>query len=136
VGDAAGLVQQTSGEGIYWAMKSGEMAARAIAKHLDAPTAANLRRDYDAPWWRAYRSTYLFLQFLQRISYNSDLQREIFAAMCDDPDVQRLTFDSYLNKRIVPVPWLVQLGITKHWLETALREWQQLRRKQVVHSPA
>jgi geranylgeranyl reductase len=56
--------------------------------------------------------------------------------MCDDPDVQRLTFDSYLNKRIVPVPWLVQLGITKHWLETALREWQQLRRKQVVHSPA
>jgi geranylgeranyl reductase len=136
VGDAAGLVQQTSGEGIYWAMKSGEMAARAIAKHLDAPTAANLRRDYDAPWWRAYRSTYLFLQFLQRISYNSDLQREIFAAMCDDPDVQRLTFDSYLNKQIVPVPWLVQLRITKHWLETALRGWQQLRREQVVHSPA
>jgi geranylgeranyl reductase len=136
VGDAAGLVQQTSGEGIYWAMKSGEMAARAIAKHLDAPTAANLRRDYDAPWWRAYRSTYLFLQFLQRISYNSDLQREIFAAMCDDPDVQRLTFDSYLNKRIVPVPWLVQLRITKHWLETALRGWQQLRREGVAYKAA
>jgi geranylgeranyl reductase len=136
VGDAAGLVQQTSGEGIYWAMKSGEMAARAIAKHLDAPTAANLRRDYDAPWWRAYRSTYLFLQFLQRISYNSDLQREIFAAMCDDPDVQRLTFDSYLNKQIVPVPWLVQLRITKHWLETALREWQQLRREGVAYKAA
>jgi geranylgeranyl reductase len=136
VGDAAGLVQQTSGEGIYWAMKSGEMAARAIAKHLDAPTAANLRRDYDAPWWRAYRSTYLFLRFLQRISYNSDLQREIFAAMCDDPDVQRLTFDSYLNKQIVPVPWLVQLRITKHWLETALREWQQLRREGVAYKAA
>jgi geranylgeranyl reductase len=136
VGDAAGLVQQTSGEGIYWAMKSGEMAARAIAKHLDAPTAANLRQDYDAPWWRAYRSTYLFLRFLQRISYNSDLQREIFAAMCDDPDVQRLTFDSYLNKQIVPVPWLVQLRITKHWLETALREWRQLRGERVAYTTA
>jgi len=135
VGDAAGLVQQTSGEGIYWAMKSGEMAARAVAKHLGAPTAANLRRDYDAPWWRAYRPTYLFLHFLQRISYNSDLQREIFAAMCDDPDVQRLTFDSYLNKRIVPVPWPVQLRMTKHWLETALREWQQLRRERTAYAP-
>jgi geranylgeranyl reductase len=136
VGDAAGLVQQTSGEGIYWAMKSGEMAARAIAKNLDAPTAANLRRDYDAPWWRAYRPTYLFLQFLQRISYNSDLQREIFAAMCNDPDVQRLTFDSYLSKRIVPVPWLVQLRITKHWLETALREWRALRRERIAYATA
>jgi len=47
-----------------------------------------------------------------------------------------LTFDSYLNKQIVPVPWLVQLRITKHWLETALREWQQLRREGVAYKAA
>lgn len=135
VGDAAGLVQQTSGEGIYWAMRSGEMAARAIAKNLDAPTAARLRRDYDRPWWRAYRPTYLFLAFLQRISYNSDLQREIFAHMCDDHDVQRLTFDSYFSKQIVPAPWHVQLRITAHWLTTALREWWRLRQYKPVSKP-
>jgi geranylgeranyl reductase len=128
VGDAAGLVQQTSGEGIYWAMKSGEMAAQAITKHLDAPTAANLRRDYDKPWWKAYRTTYFFLEFLQRISYNSDLQREIFAKMCDDPDVQRLTFDSYLAKHIEPAPWTVQMRMTKNWISTAAREWRQSRK--------
>ncbi len=127
IGDAAGLVQQTSGEGIYWAMKSGDMAARAIAKHLDAPTAVHLRQAYDRPWWRAYRPTYWFLALLQRISYNNDWQREVFAEMCDDRDVQRLTFDSYLNKRIEPAPWTVQMKIAGHWLSTAVRKWFELR---------
>ncbi len=122
VGDAAGLVQATSGEGIYWAMKSGEMAARAIAANIAHPSADHLRRDYDAEWWKRYRATYSFLQILQRISYNGDIQREIFAAMCQDPDVQRLTFDSYLAKHIEPAPWSVQMKITGHWLATAVRE--------------
>jgi len=122
IGDAAGLVQQTSGEGIFWAMKSADMAARAIAQNLGRLSAASLRRDYDKPWWKEYRTTYSFLAFLQRISYNSDLQREIFARMCDHPDVQRLTFDSYLTKRIVPAPWSVQMRMTGSWLATAARE--------------
>ncbi|MCS7059710.1 MAG: geranylgeranyl diphosphate reductase [Anaerolineae bacterium] len=122
IGDAAGLVQATSGEGIYWAMKSGEMAARAIAANLDTPSAAHLRREYDAAWWKRYRPTYTFLQILQRISYNGDIQREIFAAMCQDRDVQRLTFDSYLAKHIEPAPWSIQMKITVHWLATAARE--------------
>lgn len=122
VGDAAGLVQATSGEGIYWAMKSAQLAARAIARNIDRPNAEALRRDYERPWWKAYRTTYTFLQFLQRISYNGDRQREIFARMCDDPDVQRLTFDSYLAKNIQPVPWLVQLRMTGNWLAAAARE--------------
>lgn len=122
IGDAAGLVQQTSGEGIYWAMKSGDMAARAIAKHIAQPTSAALRADYDKPYWKAYRITYSFLAFLQRISYNNDVQREIFARMCDDPDVQRLTFDGYLTKHIEPAPWNVQMRMTKNWIATAARE--------------
>ena len=105
------------------------MAARAIAKHIDAPTAANLRADYDRPWWKAYKVTYTFLGFLQRISYNTDLQREIFAKMCDDPDVQRLTFDGYLTKHIEPAPWPVQLRMTKHWISTAAKEWMSQRRQ-------
>jgi geranylgeranyl diphosphate/geranylgeranyl-bacteriochlorophyllide a reductase len=128
IGDAAGLVQQTSGEGIYWAMKSGDMAARAMAKHIANPSAARLRADYDKPYWRSYRITYSFLQFLQRISYNSDLQREIFAAMCNDADVQRLTFDGYLTKHIEPAPWNVQLRMTKNWVATAARELIAARR--------
>lgn len=133
IGDAAGLVQATSGEGIYWAMKSAEMAARAIAKHIAAPTAQHLRESYDQEWWKRYKMTYSFLQFLQRISYNGDIQREIFAQMCTDADVQRLTFDSYLSKQIVPAPWIVQMRMTGHWLSVAaqtlwrskLGDWRQ-----------
>jgi geranylgeranyl diphosphate/geranylgeranyl-bacteriochlorophyllide a reductase len=127
VGDAAGLVQQTSGEGIYWAMKSADMAARALVKHIEAPTAQALRASYDKPYWKSYRITYSFLSFLQRISYNTDLQREIFAKMCDDPDVQRLTFDGYLTKRIEPAPWAVQMRMTGNWVKTAVREWRAHR---------
>lgn len=62
VGDAAGLVVHTSGEGIYWAMKSGEMAAQALAQHLDVPSAENLRT-YEKQWWKHYGSMYTFLRF-------------------------------------------------------------------------
>jgi geranylgeranyl reductase family protein len=39
-GDAAGLVEPFFGEGIYYAMRSGELAARAVLAHADAPPAA------------------------------------------------------------------------------------------------
>jgi geranylgeranyl reductase family protein len=37
VGDAAGLVEAFTGEGIYWAIRSGQIAARAILKGDDIP---------------------------------------------------------------------------------------------------
>ncbi|HUN92881.1 MAG TPA: geranylgeranyl reductase family protein [Burkholderiaceae bacterium] len=42
VGDAAGLVEAFTGEGIYWALRSGKLAARSIAEAL-APGAPSLR---------------------------------------------------------------------------------------------
>jgi geranylgeranyl reductase len=51
--------------------------------------------------------------------------------MCDDPDVQRLTFDGYLTKRIEPAPWNVQMRMTKNWIGTAAREWMLDRRQRM-----
>lgn len=65
----------------------------------------------------------------QRIGYNGDRQRESFAEMCDDPDVQRLTFDGYPTKHIEPTPWPVQMRIIKHRLSMALRGWAQQRKE-------
>lgn len=46
------------------------------------------------------------LDLLQTIFYRNDAAREAFVEMCDDRDVQRLTFDSYLYKRVVAMnPW-------------------------------
>ncbi|MFV9503770.1 MAG: geranylgeranyl diphosphate reductase [Oscillochloridaceae bacterium umkhey_bin13] len=133
IGDAAGLVVHTSGEGIYWAMKSGQLAAQTLARHLDAPTAANLRQ-YEKIWWQEYGTMYTFLRWLQRWGYGNERQMEVFTEMCRNPDVQRLTFDSYMHKQMAPAPWLTQMRMTGDilvsqarnylWRRTPLREQQ------------
>lgn len=122
IGDAAGLVVHTSGEGIYWAMKSGEMAAQTLAEHLDVPGAENLRA-YEKRWWKNYGTMYAFLRWLQWWGYGNERQKEVFAEMCRNKDVQRLTFDSYMHKRMAPAPWLVQLKMTGDILVSQVRNY-------------
>ncbi len=126
IGDAAGLVAHTSGEGIYWAMKSGQLAAEELARHLDAPSAANLRA-YERRWWQQYGTMYTFLRWLQRWGYGNERQMEVFTEMCRNPDVQRLTFDSYIHKTMVPAPWGAQLRMTWDILSAQVRNY--LRRR-------
>ena len=99
VGDAAGMVVHTSGEGIYWAMKSGKIAAHTLTKFIDAPTAANLE-EYQRLWKKQYGTMYQFLTRLEKIYFGTDKRFEVFTQMCRDDAVQRLTFDSYLHKQM------------------------------------
>ena len=41
------------------------------------------------------------LNIMQRFWYSSDKRRERFVSICKDNDVQQLTFDAYMNKRLV-----------------------------------
>jgi geranylgeranyl reductase len=41
------------------------------------------------------------LNVMQRFWYSSDNRRERFVAICRDRDVQQLTFDAYMTKRLV-----------------------------------
>ena len=104
VGDAAGYVTKSSGEGIYFAAKSGRMCAEQIvaasANGSRIPTEKDLKV-YIRKWDKAYGPTYKVLEILQNIFYSNDPAREAFVEMCDDKDVQKLTFDSYLYKRVV-----------------------------------
>lgn len=111
IGDAAGLVVHTSGEGIYWAMKSGKLAAQVLTAHYAAPTAANLRL-YQDLWWSEYGTMYQFLRWLQVWGYGNEKQMEVFTDMCRTRDVQRLTFDSYMHKRMEPMSWATQMKMT------------------------
>jgi geranylgeranyl diphosphate/geranylgeranyl-bacteriochlorophyllide a reductase len=122
IGDAAGLVVHTSGEGIYWAMKSGKMAADVLAQFIHAPTAANLR-SYERQWWRQYGTMYRFLRWLQQWGYGNEKQMEVFTEMCRNPDVQRLTFDSYIHKSMAPAPWPAQLRMTGDILGSQIRNY-------------
>ena len=115
VGDAAGYVTKSSGEGIYFAAKSGRMCAEQIVESSAAGSKVPTEKDlkvYLKKWDRKYGATYKVLELLQNIFYRNDAAREAFVEMCDDKDVQRLTFDSYLYKRVVTMnPWQ-QLKLT------------------------
>lgn len=99
-GDAAGVVAPASGEGIFYAMTGGRLAAEAAAECLasgDARALATARQRF----MKAHGRVFFILGLMQRLWYRSDWTRERFVAMCRDPDVQRLTWQSYMNKELV-----------------------------------
>jgi len=124
VGDAAGYVTKSSGEGIYFAAKSGRMCAEAIEEfaknNTRIPTEADLKV-YIKRWDKKYGITYTVLDILQRVFYRSDATREAFVEMCADQDVQKMTFDSYLYKTVVPANPFIQLKITAKTIGSLLR---------------
>jgi geranylgeranyl reductase len=124
VGDAAGTVTKSSGEGIYFAAKSARMCAEAIVETTNGgqriPTEADLKL-YLKRWDKKYGATYLVLDILQRVFYRTDATREAFVEMCADLDVQKMTFDSYLYKTVVPANPLVQMKITAKTIGSLLR---------------
>mmetsp|Transcript_10438 Transcript_10438/g.28519 ORF Transcript_10438/g.28519 Transcript_10438/m.28519 type:complete len:501 (-) Transcript_10438:612-2114(-) len=105
VGDAAGYVTKCSGEGIYFAAKSGRMAAEAIVEASQGGKVmcgeAALRTYLDK-WDNKYWTTYKVLDILQKLFYRSNPAREAFVELCEDNYVQKMTFDSYLYKTVVP----------------------------------
>ena len=105
VGDAAGYVTKCSGEGIYFAAKSGRMAAEAIVEYSEqgkkmvGPAAI---KSYLSKWDKKYWTTYKVLDILQKVFYRSNPAIEAFVEMCESDYVQKMTFDSYLYKTVVP----------------------------------
>jgi len=104
VGDAAGYVTKCSGEGIYFAAKSGRMAAQEIVKLMDGgkrlPTQGEIERTYIKKYDDAYGPTYAVLDILQKVFYSNNGAREAFVDLCNSKYVQQVTFDSYLYKRV------------------------------------
>jgi geranylgeranyl reductase len=99
-GDAAGVVAPASGEGIYYAMAGGRLAADAAEGLLatgDAAALATARKRF----MKAHGRVFLILGIMQWFWYANDKRRERFVKMCMDKDVQRLTWDSYMNKELV-----------------------------------
>ncbi len=50
---------------------------------------------------QAHGRVFWVLGIMQWFWYSSDKRRERFVKMCRDPDVQRLTWDAYMNKELV-----------------------------------
>ncbi len=99
-GDAAGVVAPSSGEGIYYAMACGTTVAEAVHASLKANAPALLKQARKK-FLKEHGKVFWVLGLMQYFWYQNDRRRERFVAMCDDRDVQQLTFDAYMNKRLV-----------------------------------
>jgi geranylgeranyl diphosphate/geranylgeranyl-bacteriochlorophyllide a reductase len=99
-GDAAGVVAPSSGEGIYYAMAGGRLAAEAVHESLVTGSAAALKQARKR-FMKEHGKVFWVLGIMQTFWYSSDKRRERFVKICEDKDVQRLTFESYMHKKLV-----------------------------------
>ena len=100
VGDAAGVVAPASGEGIFYAMTCGRRAAETAGEFVRTGDARVLRRARKH-FMKEHGMVFRILGIMQHFWYCNDARRERFVNICDDPDVQRLTWQAYMNKKLV-----------------------------------
>ncbi|MEM8801785.1 MAG: geranylgeranyl diphosphate reductase, partial [Pseudomonadota bacterium] len=109
-GDAAGVVAPSSGEGIYYAMMGGRVAATAAAACLASGREKDLRLARKL-FMGEHKMVFRVLRSMQDAYYKSDERRERFVSLCHDVDVQRLTFEAYMNKKLVKARPMAHLKI-------------------------
>lgn len=109
-GDAAGVVAPSSGEGIYYAMAGGRAAATAAQAFLRTGRASELKMARKM-FLKEHGTVFKVLRSMQNAYYRSDDRRERFVSLCHDIDVQRLTFEAYMNKKLVAARPLAHLKI-------------------------
>ena len=109
-GDAAGVVAPSSGEGIYYAMICGRFAATACAASLKTGRVKDLRLARKL-FMKEHKTVFRVLGQMQDAYYKSDSRRERFVSLCHDVDVQKLTFEAYMNKKLVKARPLAHIKI-------------------------
>jgi geranylgeranyl diphosphate/geranylgeranyl-bacteriochlorophyllide a reductase len=109
-GDAAGVVAPSSGEGIYYAMVGGRVAATAVQAALVSRKAKDLALARKL-FMREHKTVFRVLRSMQDAYYRNDDRRERFVSLCHDVDVQRLTFEAYMNKKLVKARPLAHIKI-------------------------
>ncbi|MDE8345574.1 MAG: geranylgeranyl diphosphate reductase [Acidocella sp.] len=109
-GDAAGVVAPASGEGIYYAMLGGELAAEAAMACLATGDVRALRLARKR-FMKAHGQVFFVLNFMQNFWYATDTRRERFVRICGDKDVQALTWTAYMDKALVYAKPIVHFRI-------------------------
>ncbi len=99
-GDAAGVVASASGEGIYYAMYGGRLAAESVQALLQTGDVRSLKLARKT-FMKKHGTVFRVLAVMQWFWYANEKRRESFVKICEDRDVQQLTFESYMNKELV-----------------------------------
>lgn len=108
-GDTAGMVMPVTYEGIYYAMKSGEFAARAVIEGKPSI--------YKKLWNSRFRSRFLLMSKIKDYLFRSDAHIEKFVAFHKNPDVQEIAMRLWLKKETRNSVLISYLKFFKHLLK-------------------
>jgi geranylgeranyl reductase family protein len=90
VGDAAGFINPLTGEGIYYAMSSGEIAAKVINSSLEAnDTSENFLSKYQVLWQQDFGKD--LKVFLDSVKYVKSISEEIVRLSSKDKKLAEIT---------------------------------------------
>lgn len=109
-GDAAGFVMPVTYEGIYYAMKSGEFASRAIVQ--GKPHA------YKNLWNSRFRRRFSLMRRIAGLFYQGDEQTEKWVAIHKSPEVQEIAMALWLRKESGNRNLLSYLNCFRHLLKS------------------
>jgi geranylgeranyl reductase len=91
-------------------MMGGRVAAKAVRMALRMKRAKELQMARRL-FMGEHKQVFKILGAMQDAYYQSDERRERFVSLCHDVDVQRLTFEAYMNKKLVKARPLAHLKI-------------------------
>ncbi len=108
VGDAAGLVMPLCYEGIYYAMRSGKMAAEAIIR--DRPD------DYEKQWNKIFRKQFKLMGKLGKYFLRSDISIEQMIRLHKRKQVQEAAIRIWFEKEMRPTGFLSYINFFRKFL--------------------
>jgi geranylgeranyl reductase len=108
-GDTAGMVMPVTYEGIYYAMKSGEFAARAVIEGRPSV--------YKKLWNSRFRNRFLLMSKIRNYLFKSDENIEKFVALHKNPGVQEIAMRLWLKKETGNNSLISYLKFFKHLLK-------------------
>jgi geranylgeranyl reductase len=81
-------------------MTAGRLAAESASELLRTGDPAALKTARKR-FMKLHGQVFFVLGMMQWFWYRSDNMRERFVKLCRDPDIQQLTWESYMNKELV-----------------------------------
>jgi geranylgeranyl reductase family protein len=102
VGDSAGMVNPFNGEGIAYAMESGQVAAEVVAQAVTRPTAYSREKalaDYPRRLEQAYGGYYTLGRLFVRLISNPAVMRQVTRRSLGHPHLMKLTLTTLSNLR-------------------------------------
>lgn len=134
VGQAAGLSATACHDSLYYACKSGQLAAETVIKHRHMPLPEHLA-EYDQAWSAQFGPLFAGLKRLETTFLRTDRRREALVELAWDEAVGRCAAESFLTKRpfAPPLPLRLKLKgrVLSQLIKSSMRSPRHLAGEQI-----